>query len=145
MNRLLCLAAATAALFGFFGLAQADNHHNGHDAIRGKPDGKHQLHTVGNHTAHAHVKGGKVAQVEVNHKKKGQVNVRRYKSSKKHHASADGARHHYVSFDPGEEIGGVTAWVGFGYLNDNNQLVIIWFPVNIVLNGDAGCVGYNPA
>ena len=62
--------ACLAALVGLVGLAHADNHHNAHGLLGKKlnTNGKHVLHTTGEHTAHAHVKGGKVANVEVIHK-----------------------------------------------------------------------------
>ena len=138
--------ACVAALAGALGLVQADNHHNAHALLGNKLniDGKHVLHTNGEHTAHAHVQGGKVARVEVAHKTKGNVAVTKYKSSKKHHAQAEpGVEHHYVSFETHQETGLAIAYVGWGY-TVGGVVVIYWFPVTVVLNGDAGAVVYNP-
>jgi hypothetical protein len=141
--------ACFAAMVGFVGLAQADNHHNAHSQLGNKlkTDGKHELHTHMDHTAHAHVKGGKVANVEVNHKTKGGVRVTKYKSAKKHHAQAEsGVEHHYVGFNPddNEECGGVViAYVGWGYTL-NGVDIIYWFPVAIVLGADQGAIIYTP-
>jgi hypothetical protein len=160
--------ACLATLAGLIGLLQVgayqgdlvpvggkkDNkHYNGHDAIKNKLNtpGKHEIPSPTNtHTTHAHVNNGKVARVEVNHKTKGPVNVAKYKSAKKFHAQAEGTQHHYVSIESTEltEAGGaqpaVIAFVGFGFFDDSGVLHIIWFPVTIVLNGDAGAVDYNP-
>jgi hypothetical protein len=145
MARIFALACLVVTA-GFMGLAQADNHHNGHDLVKNKlnTNGKHVLSTMGNHTAHAHVKDGKVSNVEVAHKKNGAVNVTKYKADKKHHAQAgNGIEHHYVLADADAAAQGfVTLFVGFGFINDNGNLVIFWFPVNIVVGGDNGCVIY---
>ncbi len=134
--------ALLAAVAGIVGLAQADTHHNAHALIQGKlnQNGKHVLHATKTHTAHAHVQGGKISHVEVTHKTKGALKVSKYKSAKRHHAQAEsGVEHHYVSAQ-----GVVTAFVGFGFIDDAGVLVIYWFPVTIVVNGDAGCVAYSP-
>ena len=137
-----------AAMFGFVGLAQADTHHNAQALLGNKlqTNGKHELHTSGDHTAHAHVQGGKVAKVEVVHKTKGAVNVTKYKSAKKHHAQADsGVQHHYVGFNPddNDDCGVAIAYVGWGYVV-NGVVIIYWFPVTIVLGGPVDAVVYVP-
>jgi hypothetical protein len=142
-----CSIACGIALVCFMGIAHADTHHNGHDLIKGKlnTNGKHELHTTGNHTAHAHVKDGKISHVEVTHKTKGATKVTKYKSAKKHHAQAEpGIQHHYASIDAANDCGAAIAFVGFGFVTDTGLLIIYWFPVTIVLNGDAGAVVYNP-
>jgi hypothetical protein len=148
MIRFLGLACV-AALFALVSVVQADNHHNGHSLIgdKLKTNGKHVLHTHGDHTAHAHVTGGKIAKVEVNHKTKGAVKVTAYTSNKKLHADA-GSRveHHYVSLDPEAaepQFGGAIAWVGWGY-TVNGVVIIYWFPVTIVVGIPAGAVVYAP-
>jgi hypothetical protein len=136
-----------AGLVAFLGLARADTHHNAHKLLGNKlnTDGKHVLHSSGDHTAHAHVKGGKVHKVEVVHKTKGAVNVTKYKSAQKYHANAgSGVEHHYVGFnsdDATQECGGAIAFVGWGY-TVNGVVIIYWFPVAIVIGTDAGAVVY---
>jgi hypothetical protein len=148
MYRILGLACI-AALFTLVGLAQADNHHNGHSLIgdKLKTDGKHVLHTNGDHTAHAHVMKGKIAKVEVAHKTKGAVKVTPYTSTKKLHANAGpGVEHHFVGFDPNaieDECGGAIAFIGWGY-TVNGVVIIYWFPVTIVVGVPVGAVVYTP-
>jgi hypothetical protein len=138
-----CLAGMVA----FVGLARADTHHDAHKLLGDqlKKDGKHELHTEGDHTAHAHSKGGKIAKVEVVHKTKGAVAVTKYKSAKKYHAQANpGVEHHYVSVSPddaGDECGGAIVFVGWGY-TVNGVVIIYWFPVAIVIGGPDGAVVY---
>jgi hypothetical protein len=147
MMRLLSVTCV-AALLAFIGVAQADNHHNGHGLVQGKlnKNGKHVIHSTGKHTAHAHVQGGKISHVEVRHKTKGARQVTKYKSQRRHHAQAEsGAKHYFVTTDDTEEIQFVvTAFVGFGFIDDDGQLIIYWFPVAIVLGGDDGAIPYNP-
>jgi hypothetical protein len=153
MTRLFGLTGVLA-LLACIGVANADNHHNGHSLIKGKlnQNGKHVIHSAGNHTAHAHVKGGKISHVEVAHRTKGMRQVTKYKTTKRFHALAEqGAEHYFVMTDDAAASGDtletqfvVTAFVGFGFIDDNGQLIIFWFPVAIVLGGDTGAVVYDP-
>lgn len=148
MTRFFGFACLTA-LVGLVGLAHADNHHNAQTLLGKKlnTNGKHVLHTAGEHTAHAHVKGGKIVQVEVIHKTKGAVTVTKYKSGKKHFAQAEpGVEHHYVGFNPdddSDDCGVAITYVGWGY-RVGNAVIIYWFPVEIVFNGFTGAVLYVP-
>jgi hypothetical protein len=144
MTRVIGLTCI-AGLVAYIGLARADDHHDAHKLLgdKLKNDGKHELHSKGDHTAHAHVKGGKVAKVEVVHKTKGMVAVTKYKSAKKLHAQAgSGVEHHYVGFNPDDvtdECGGAIAFVGWGY-TVNGVVIVYWFPVAIVIGGDGGAI-----
>jgi hypothetical protein len=152
------LGVAAVALVGF---AQADTHHNGHAKIAGKPDGKHHLHTSQHHTSHAQVKNGKVQKVDVTHRASGkQVATRKFKTRQKRHALLDlrnreqfakgelgNAIHVFPAEDDGAAVASETAFaseaseqvafVGFGFYFQN-QWIIFWFPVNLVLGGDSG-------
>lgn len=139
-------------LMGVF-QAIADTHHNGHSLLGGRINinGKHRIHNTGIHSAHAHVDGGKIKTVSVVHNRTGRaVSVRKYKTARRLHAGANpGAEVHYVmmeteaagettfvSLPDGEEVAQLqTVYVGFGFV-ENGQLIIFWFPVQLVFGGD---------
>jgi hypothetical protein len=147
MSRKIVIAGI-AGLFCLVGLAYADTHHNAQNLL-GKnlgKNGKHVLHTNGDHTAHAHVQGSKVTSVEVVHKTKGAVKVTKVVTDKKHFAQAEpGVEHHYVSLntDDTEPVGVGIAYVGWGY-RVGALTVIYWFPVAVVANPATGAVVYVP-
>jgi hypothetical protein len=143
----VCAIVIGAALIG---AAQADVHHGAHDKIKGKGDGKHEVHkTKDGHVCHAHVKNGKVHNLTVAHATHtaDQLKLKKVKTKTKRHAmnqAPDGihlgqgatAEHHYVSTEPAQ----VTVWVGWAFFNPiANHWVFIWFPITIVEGGDQGC------
>jgi hypothetical protein len=164
------LLYATAAILGMWLVSpaqkiQADAHHDGHSKIVGKGDGKHHLHTTPKgHASHAHVNNGKVKTVSVMHQNK-QVAVKKYKTTKKLHAlglQPEGSP--FVQADTGDTVhifaGGtdsdasnsaelasaqISLFVGFGFFNTfTNQLVIFWFPLNVVDGGDLNAILFQP-
>jgi hypothetical protein len=71
------------------------------------------------------------------------LKVTKYKTAQRRHAMTDprGAWH-LVMADA--EAKAATFFVGFGFLNRvTGQLIIFWFPVNLVQDGDAGCTDYD--
>ncbi len=158
LNSILA-AGAIFGLFGVLGGAQADVHQDGHGKIIGKGDGKHHLHTTPDgHVAHAHVTNGKVTMVSVAHQGKN-LQVKKYKSNKKLHAMANQPGGDFTRVDGAEVVNvfaadtgaetessraasaQVTVFIGFGFLNTfTNQLVIFWFPIEVVDGGDFGAI-----
>jgi hypothetical protein len=86
MIRILCLASLVALI----GIVQAgDKHHNGHQVIKVKKSGKHQIYRGKNHTAHAHLSKGKVTGLSVKHNRTGKAKpVKKFKTNQKRHALA---------------------------------------------------------
>jgi hypothetical protein len=152
ISSLLCIVA-------LLGVAPvlADTHHDGHAKLRGKGDGTHQIHNGKNgHKAHATVAGGKIKRVTASHKGRA-LKVTKYKTARKHHAMADSrAEHHFVMTAgeapagtpfvglTGAEANASTVYVGFGFINQvTGQLMVFWFPVNMVDGGDADSEDYD--
>ena len=142
---LVCSSALIGAL-ALVGVAQAaDHHHSGHDKLgnRIQKNGKHEIHRTALHVVHAHVQGKQVTGLTATHKGTGrQAKVMKFKSSRRHHAMLDNPRGdvHFVSLET-EEVS-FTAWVGFGFF-ENGQLIIFWFPIDLVSGGDDGCIDYD--
>src|SRR5947209_1443699 len=125
--------ACLVALVG--GVDAADHRHHAGDAQLGNrinKNGKHALHKVGHHTAHAHVQGGKVKHISIDHKTKGGVAVKKFKT-RKNVAQADSADgYHFVSAEA--EAMQFTVLVGWGF-TDGFRWYFFWFPVNQVQGG----------
>jgi hypothetical protein len=136
-------------LLGAVGLVDvsdaAEQHHSGHDKLgkRIGQNGKHEIHRTGQHVVHAHVQGKQVTGVTATHMRNGrQAKVMKFKSSRRQHALLDDPRGdvHFVASET-EEVA-FTLWVGFGFF-ENGQLIIFWFPVDLVYGGDDGSIDYD--
>ncbi|HEU4730095.1 MAG TPA: hypothetical protein VFT22_19490 [Kofleriaceae bacterium] len=139
---LLLVSAAIAAPKDKGGGKGKHNHHSGQKLLgdKIKKNGAHQLDRKGKHTVTAEVKDGKIAGVKVKHDTKGDVPVTKYKSKKKM-ASVEGAPSEAVPAD--EYVG--TVWIGYGYVDEDGNEEIYWFPYDMILDGDTGAIDYVPA
>jgi len=135
------------AVFGpaFVGpaLAKGHQHHSGQQMLgdKIKTNGQHVLHKVGKHTVSVNVSNGKIAGLNVKHSEKGDVPVKKYKTKKKM-AEAGGIRYASYTLAQYQDIG--TTWIGYGFVDDNGDLQIYWFPYEMILDGDTGAVEYVP-
>jgi len=147
--RLWTSIIAVTALVAFAGpgvgpaLAKAHKHHSGQQMLGNKikENGDHVIDKVGEHTVSAKVTNGKIAGVSVKHSKKGDVPVKKYKTKKKM-AEAGGIRYASYTLAQYQDIG--TTWIGYGFVDDNGDLQIYWFPYEMILDGDTGAVEYVP-
>jgi hypothetical protein len=141
ISRLL-LAAALIGAVAFIGIVRAaEKHHNAKDLLGNKlnTDGKHELHKVGEHTVHAHIKNKKIKEVTVVHSSKGTVEVKKHKTSKKVVLANTRDDIHVVLADG--DTCDTTVYVGWSF-TDGIHTYFFWFPVEIVEGGDEGCEPY---
>jgi len=140
LHRLFTLVVMLGLVM-FVGVADAkkkkSKHHDAHAQTKqhlGK-DGHHEIHKNGKHTASAEVKGGKIKSFHVKHASKGDVALRKVKSKSKV-AMLDG--------NAPVEADTVYAYDGYCYddLDDEDQEVCYWYPVEVVIDDFTGAVEY---
>jgi hypothetical protein len=121
-------------------------HVNGKDLVgdKIKKNGKHEFHQHGKFTASVDVSNGKIAGVKVKHSEKGDVAVTKYKTSKKM-AAAPRNEIQLASLVLAQDTYVGTTWIGYGYIDDDGNEVIYWFPYDMILDGDTGAIEYYPA
>lgn len=111
-----------------------------------KANGHQVIHRNGKYAATADVKDGKIAGVTVKHSEKGDVPVKKYKTTKK--MAARTAASNGISLVSNRtmlaqlDLG--TTYIGYGYVDDYGEEYIIWFPYEMILDGDTGAVDYVP-
>jgi hypothetical protein len=139
--RLACCAALIGGVVLIGVVQAADKHHHAKELLGNKlnTDGKHELHKVGEHTVHAHVKNKKIKEVTVTHSSKGAVDVKKYKTSKKVVLANPGEATHFglAEADSCDTI----LYVGYAF-TDGIHWYFYWFPVDEVEGGDANCIDY---
>lgn len=143
---LTALAIVGLAFFANDALAKGKHHHlNGQQLLgdRIKQDGNHKLDKRGDYEATVQVSGGKVAGVKVKHATKGDVPVTKYKTDKKM-AQAEARLVQPASFIVAQQYLGTT-WIGYSYIDAYGDVVIYWFPYDMILDGATGAVDYVPA
>lgn len=148
-NRVPRLLTAIAVIFGLFALgssalaAAKRSHHDGKGMLAGnlKTDGHHVMEKRGNYTTSVESKGGKISGVRVRHTTKGDIRVTKYKTHKKMALQLGG---HVVnaSFHGAQDQDMGTVYIGFGYLDDDGNEEIYWFPYDMIIDGDTGAVEY---
>lgn len=151
MNRMQRLFPVIVAIFGLLvagGAAIAAAKRNHHEAkqLLGenvKHDGPHVLDHKGKYTTSAEVKNGKIAGVHVKHTEKGDISVKKYKTHQKM-AQAERGRIVYASFVSVQDQDLGTVYIGYGYIDDDGNEEIYWFPYDMILDGDTGAVEYVP-
>ena len=120
-------------------------HHNNGKAMLGeklKSNGRHGLGKKGETEASVDVRDGKVAGFHAKHDKKGELPVKKYKSTKKM-AMLRPEPVRVASLSPFElQDAAATLWIGYSYVDDYGDEQVYWFPVDIVIDGDAGAVDY---
>jgi hypothetical protein len=143
---------ALAGSIVFAGSARADhNHHDGAKLLGGKltTDGRHELHKVGEHTVHVHVRNKKIAGMSVTHRTKGEVPVKKYKTTKKM-VQADG--HIPVAAETSGRLlqpadyrvaQSTITYVGYSYFDGVTEQ-IYWYPAEMVVDPVTGAVDYVP-
>jgi hypothetical protein len=112
-----------------------------------KTDGHHVIRKEGKHTVSVHVKNGKVAGVSVKHSEKGDLPVKKYKTTKKMAAKTGESNgivfaSHRSVLPQIQDMG--TTYIGYAYIDDYGDEVIIWFPYEMIYDGDTGAVEYVP-
>jgi hypothetical protein len=109
-----------------------------------KQNGNHTLHQNGKFTASVDVANGKISGVKVKHAERGDVAVTKYKTTKKMAAvSTQGIL--LATYQLAQDTYVGTTWIGYGYIDDNGDEVIYWFPYDMILDGDTGAIEYYPA
>ena len=155
MNHTQSLLTAIVVGVGLFALGNAAvgapkgkgkaNHHNGQQLLgeKVKTNGNHVIHKNGNFSTAVEVKNGKIAGVHVTHTKKGEVAVTKYKTNKK--MAQAGERFVNASFVLVQDQYLGTTYIGYSYIDDFGNEVIVWFPYDMILDGDTGAIEYIPA
>jgi hypothetical protein len=126
------------------GNAKSHKHVSGKNLLgdKIKQNGHHKLQDNGKFSAYADVANGKVTGVKVTHADKGDVPVTKYKSTKKMASRELGKAQIYLA-QYGYDDSTTTVWIGYAYIDDYGDEIIYWFPVEMVADGDAGCVPYD--
>jgi hypothetical protein len=129
---------------------QGKHHHLSGQQLLGdkiKTNGHHVIHTNGKYTASANVKDGKIAGVSVKHSEKGDVPVKKYKTTKKM-ATRTGESNGVVFASHRSVLAQVQdlgmTYIGYAYVDDYGDEYIIWFPYEMIYDGDTGAVDYVP-
>ena len=106
-----------------------------------KQNGHHKLEDNGKFSAYADVKNGKITGVKVSKADVGEVPVTKYKSTKKMAAARTESGIYLAQY--GYDDSATTVWIGYAYIDDFGDEIIYWFPVDMIADGDAGCVPYD--
>lgn len=111
-----------------------------------KSNGHHVVHKNGKYTATAEVKDGKIAGVAVKHSEKGDVPVKKYKTTKKMAARTGESNGIFLASNRSilSQVDLGTTYIGYAYTDDYGDEYIIWFPYEMILDGDTGAVDYVP-
>jgi hypothetical protein len=150
--RIMSLLAALG-IVSLVGVALADNHLGGASKV-GNSAGQYTVHTTPHgHTAKATVNSkGKVSKMTVSHATHpaSQLKLKKVKTGVKRHAMGPAPEQIYVGQE-GSTAGGAFVctspeeaaqgqiWVGWAFYNPTaQQWVFIWFPIDLVENGDSG-------
>jgi hypothetical protein len=143
------VAVVGLAFFADNAVAKGKHHHlNGQHMLgdRIKQDGNYKLDKRGDYEVTVQVSAGKVAGLKVRHASKGDVPVTKYKTNKKM-AQAETRLVQPASFDlaqaGGQYLG--QTWIGYSYVDEYGDVVIYWFPYDMILDGVTGAVDYVPA
>jgi hypothetical protein len=125
------------------GKAKQHKHVSGKSLLgdRIKQNGHHKLEDNGKFSAYADVANGKITGVKVSKSDQGDVPVTKYKSTKKMASLSSGAKIYLAQY--GYDDTATTVWVGYGYVDDFGEEIIYWFPVDMIADGEAGCVPYD--
>jgi hypothetical protein len=105
-----------------------------------KHNGVHKLQDHGKFSADVDVSNGKIAGVRVKHAERGDVPVTKYKSTKKMADRPMRKELHFASQAYAQDY--VTMWIGYSYIDDYGEEIIYWFPIDMILDGDAGAIEY---
>jgi hypothetical protein len=147
MTRTKCFSFALAAVFALSVLANSPAamakpvHHNAHQLLRDKSDGRHDIDHHGKYTASVEMKNGKIHAMHIVHSEKGEIPLKKYKTNRKMALNAPG---HivYASLEGGafQDLG--TVYIGYSYIDDNGDEQIYWYPAEEVEDPYTGAIDY---
>ena len=125
--------------------AKKQKHENGKNLVgdKVKKNGKHEFHKHGKNTASVDVLDGKIRGVSVRNADTGNVPVKKYKTNKKMaDASTGGLMPVKLLLVQAQSLG--ETWIGYAYIDEWGDVVIYWFPYEMIYDGYTGAVEYVP-
>ena len=124
--------------------ARARAHRNvyGMDLLGDKlaSNGDQKLVVQGKFAISAYIHSGKIAGLKVRHAEKGDVPVTKYVKKAERPGRSDVR---LASLSRASLAQLVPMWIGYGYTDDENEETLFWFPIDVILDGDAGAIEYD--
>lgn len=147
IRRILTLILAVPAISTVVDAAATPraNHHDGHRLLGGNltTAGSRSIDKKGDNAIAVELKNGKIAGFRVTRAAGGNVPVRKVWSSKRM-AKLQTAGLQTASFDLGHDPYLEMVYIGYAFLDESGEEHVYWFPVDMILDGEAGASEYVP-